>query len=238
MNKNLVYNKAFTLIEILFVITIISFISVASISYFRNFVDSKKLDWDIFLIKSSFDNLENKVKNKEIYDYEISFSWRLYDLYKQNQIVNSYNTNFELNEDSKIFSMNTTLTYTWAWNIKIYSWDKIINNIVLNQSWTVFTWVMDLYKNYEVKSYVNSLENIFWINFFSEDNLNSSWITTNFTEANTKEDKSWLRTQNLIIKNINNKIEFYSWSSLWDTPNVYLFFEKAWLEKSIKISNN
>nr|MDD3720183.1 type II secretion system protein [Candidatus Gracilibacteria bacterium] len=238
MNKNLVYNKAFTLIEILFVITIISFISVASISYFRNFVDSKKLDGDIFLIKSSFDNLENKVKNKEIYDYEISFSGRLYDLYKQNQIVNSYNTNFELNEDSKIFSMNTTLTYTGAWNIKIYSGDKIINNIVLNQSGTVFTGVMDLYKNYEVKSYVNSLENIFGINFFSEDNLNSSGITTNFTEANTKEDKSGLRTQNLIIKNINNKIEFYSGSSLWDTPNVYLFFEKAGLEKSIKISNN
>lgn len=236
--KNKILNSwGFTMIEILFVITIISFLSVTSITYFHNFVDSKKIDADIYLIKSSIDDLDNRVKNKEVYDYEIDFSWSLYYLYKYNQLINTQNTNFIIDEGTKSFTMSTNLTYTWAWNVKIYSWDKILSDIVLNQSWTVFTWVMDLYKDYKVKSYMDTWENLFWINFFSEDNLDSSWITTNFVEANTKSDKSWLRATNFVVKNKNNKIEFYSWSVLWSQPNIYLFFEKAGLEKSLKLSS-
>jgi hypothetical protein len=40
------------------------------------------------------------------------------------------------------------------------------------------------------------------------------------------------------LKNINSKLQFYSWTTLWDAKEVYLFFEKGWLEKSIKIINN
>gem|GEM_PF-6246188 len=66
--------KAFTFIEILFVITIISFLSVSAVMYFHNFIDIKKLDSDLYMLKSSIEEFDIKVKNKEIYDYELSFT--------------------------------------------------------------------------------------------------------------------------------------------------------------------
>lgn len=228
--------NAFTFIEVLFVITIISFLSVSAISYFNNFVDTKKLDTDLYMIRDSIDKLDLKVKNKEIYDYEINFSGSNY-LYKLNQSVNPIKTIFSIDEITKEFTMTSGLTYTWSWDIKIYNEEKLLSKKTLDLKET-FTWKMDLYNSYDVKSIPDLYNDFFWIYLFSEDNLDTTWITTDFLWVNTKSDKSWSWTQNFTLKNINNKLQFYSWSSFWNVQDIYLFFWKAWVEKSIKISNN
>lgn len=233
MIKNI--KNAFTLIEILLSITIISFLSVSAISYFHNFVGTKKLDSELSLFKSSIENLDMKVRNKDIYDYELSFSWtKLHYFYVLNQSVNKTKTIFTFDENNKDFSLKTSLNYTWAWDIKIYNEDKLLSKKILDLK-EEFTWKLDLYSNYDIKSTIELNTDLFWTYLFSEDNLDSSGITTDFVWAYQNADKSWFQTQNFKLKNINNKLQFYSWSTFWDLSSVYLFFQKAWVEKSIKI---
>jgi Tfp pilus assembly protein PilE len=132
-NKN-----AFTFVEILFVISIISFLTFSSVMYFNNFVDRKKIDGDIYLIKSSFEELDSKVKNNEIYDYEIKFSGKLYYLLRLNQVINPTKINFSMNEDTKNFNMTTNLTNPGIWDIKTYIVDKVLDVKSIDQQ-GVFT---------------------------------------------------------------------------------------------------
>lgn len=238
-NRYLKEIKAFTLVEIMFVVAIIAFLSVSWVSYFNGFVDSKRIETELYLIKDKIDLLNNKVRNKEIYDYSIIFSWsKDYLIYNLNQTLKNSNTNLYIDNNTKTFSIKPIwLTGSWAWEIKIYKEIKLLSKKILDQ-WEIFTWSMAEYQSYDVISTFETGEDLLWIMYYSEDNLNSSWVTTNFLEANTKSDKSWLSTKNFILKDINSKKSFYSWNTLWDNNEVYIFFEKAWVEKSIKISSN
>lgn len=228
--------KAFTFIEILFVITIISFLSVSAVTYFHNFTNTKKMDSDLYMLKDNIDLLDSKVKNKEVYDYELSFTWgNLHYLYKLNSFVNPSKTIFNFDENTKDFSMKSILGYTWSWDVKVYFWEKLLYKKTLHLTDTL-TWKLDLYNTYDIKSISDNYEDIFWVYYFSEDNLNSDGITTDFVWANTKDDKTWSGTTSFVLKNINNKLKFYSGSLEWNTNEVYLFFEKAWVWKSLKIS--
>lgn len=234
-NNRLTNNKAFSLVEIMFVVAIIALLSVSWVSYFNTFVDIKRLDTDMFFIKNNLDLLDFKVKNKEIYDYEAAFSWsNNYVLYKLNQTIKKLDTKLILDNSSKNFTLSTNFTSTWAWDIRIYWWNKLIHNKILNQINT-FTGKMDNYQNYEIKSKLETGNDLLGVFYYNEESLSNTWFITNFIEANTKPDKTWTKSNNFVIKNINSRHFFYSWSTSWQTDEVYLFFEKSWVEKSIKI---
>lgn len=230
--------KAFSIVEIMFVIAIITFLSASSVNYFNKFVDKSKLDKDLFFINNNIEKFNNKVNNKECYDYEIIFSKdKEFLTYSLNQTLKKSDTKLVIDKATKSFTMSTSLTNTWFWEIKIYSDNKKLLETVHNQI-NPFTWTMWAYQDYYIKSKTWSGEDILWILYFSEDNLTDSWIPTSFVEASTNIDKTGLRTNNIVLKNINKKISFYSWTTLWDTKEIYLFFEKGWYEDSIKITNN
>lgn len=239
MKKYYNNSNAFTLVEIMFVVAIIAFLSVSWVNYFNGFVDSKRIETELYVISDKIELLNNKVRNKEIYDYSIIFSWsKDYLIYNLNQTVKDSNTNLFIDNNTKDFSIKPIwLTGSWVWEIKTYKEIKLLSKKVLDQ-WEIFTGSMADYQSYDIISTFESWEDLLWIMYYSEDNLNSSWITTNFLEANTKSDKSGLSTKNFVLKDINSKKIFYSWNTLWDNKEVYLFFEKAWVEKSIKISSN
>jgi type II secretory pathway pseudopilin PulG len=109
-NKNLTIKKAFSLVEIMFVISIITFLSVSSVTYFNNFVDSKRIEKDTDFINNSIENLNYKVKNRECYDYEIIFSINNdYLTYKLNQTIKKTETNLIIDKNLKSFTMSTNL---------------------------------------------------------------------------------------------------------------------------------
>ncbi len=229
-------NKAFTFVEILFVVTIISLLSISSVNYFNSFIDSKRVEKDLSFVESKIIQLNKKVKDKEIYDYEMSFSWsKDYLYYKTNQIIKKTELILNLDSITKSFTMTTNPTNSWYLNIFLYINNKLKHKIFTEQT-KAFTWKMDLAQSYEIKTKLVWEEIDLGIFYFSEDNLDNSWATTNFIQANTKADKIWwLSSSDFKIKNINSKVQFYSWTTLWDSKEVYLFFEKWWLEKSIKI---
>jgi len=63
----------FTLVELLVVITIIMIITTSWTLYFFKFLDSTDLKNDISKIQSDINNFDFKIKNYEIFDYEVEF---------------------------------------------------------------------------------------------------------------------------------------------------------------------
>ncbi len=234
-SNHITSKKAFSFVEIMFVVAIIAFLTASWVNYFNGFIDSKRIETELFLINNNIELLNTKVKNQEIYDYEVNFSWsKEYVTYKLNQSIKKQNTILLIDKNTKTYTLSGGLSYTWTWEVKIYTDNKKIFEKILDQRNT-FTWKMDSYQKYDIKSKFDIWEDLFWIFYLSEDNFTSSWVTTNFVEANTKIDKTGISSKNFLLKNINKNNMFYSWNILWDTNEVYLFFEKAWLEKSIKI---
>jgi hypothetical protein len=132
--------------------------------------------------------------------------------------------------------MTTTQTSSWYWNISLYV-DNKLNDEIFTEQTNVFTWKMDYAQSYDIKTKLVWQEFNLGVFYFSEDNLDDSWVFTNFIQANTKPDKTWSSSINFVLKNVNSKLQFYSWTTLWDSKEAYLFFEKWWFEKSIKVGN-
>lgn len=236
MKKNIKKISAFTLIEIMLVVAIISFLTVSWISYFNNFVDEKKIETNNLIIESKINELNQKVKNKEILDYKALFiDTKDYLLYRYNQTIKAVSSTISIDKTTRSFTLSLNLTDTWSWEVKLYKDNKFLNSKLIDQR-DAYTGFLNQYQNYYFDSNFTLWQDNIWIMYFSEDNLTNSWIETSFTQANTKQDKSWLKTTDFILENINWNLKFYSWSLQWDTKEVYLFFEKWWFEKSIKIS--
>lgn len=236
MKKNIKKIKAFTLIEIMLVVAIISFLTVSWISYFNNFVDEKKIETNNLIIENKINDLNQKVKNKEILDYKAIFlNTREYLLYRYNQTTKTASSTINIDKTIKSFTLSLNLTDTGSWEVKLYNDNKFLNSKLIDQKW-IYTGFLDQYQNYYFDSKFTLWQDNLWIMYFSEDNLTNSWIETSFIQANTKQDKTWLKTTDFRLENINWNIKFYSGTLLWDTKEVYLFFEKGWFEKSIKIS--
>lgn len=231
-------NTWFTLIELLVVTSILILVSVSWVFYFNSFVNSYSLKSELSLLKDSFDELDNKVKSKEIYDYELYLSALSLLTYNyQNLFDNDY-----------IQAFNSIDLNSWSWylSLKPHSWweiwqlDLYADNIFLEQgfldSWDTFSYNFINNQNYKLTWYFSwSLLNDININYFSETNLDKE--KQDFLELlyiNTQEDKLGDSISNLIIKNIWWKKEL-----IWDWTNydeLYLFFERAWYSETLKIS--
>jgi prepilin-type N-terminal cleavage/methylation domain-containing protein len=66
--------KAFSLIELIVVISILIIVSTSGVFYFTTFIDDLSFKKTINDVKNNFETLENKINKKEIFDYEINLS--------------------------------------------------------------------------------------------------------------------------------------------------------------------
>ncbi len=230
--------KAFTYIELIVVIIIITLLSSSWIFYFLDFIKWQEIKQQVNVIKEQFSNLEKKVKNFVIFDYEIQLSTNTWTLWYINYI-NNFDISYKQYIDFNSVTWSGILSITWSgtdnWSIKIYKknklyineliqWDKKINFDFNDEIKYKIIWTL----SWET---LNEID----INYFSEDNLypkkNNLLI---LSEINTKEDKSWSWSSDLLIKNI-----WWIKSIIWDWINyydeVYLFFENNWKQDFIQI---
>ena len=224
--------KAFTLIELLIVITIITLLSSSWVIYFFRQVSSIKLSSEIEKIVDIVDKFDSEVDTKKILDYSLYikknsfwFTWSVNNLGLDNRQY--INMNFE--------------TWTWIINsnsgtiIKLYSGIKFQKNQAIGSS---EKYEYNFSKNIESKILANyswaTLNNIF-INYYSPDNL----ILDNENKLkliliNTKSNKTWNSYNSVEIKNLNwKKYIIPDWGN--DINKIYLFFEREWVEKFIEI---
>ena len=163
--------KAFTFIELMIVISILAILSVAWIMSFGDKIDSLKANSILSEISWNIWDLDNKVSNKQIFDYEIIFE-KDKNYYQINE--NIFDTDYQLKLDSidnNILNLkiNNWLN-SWSGTIKIYQWYKFEKQDTKNWDKT-FTGSFLENKNYRVTwtyswSILNNLEiNNYWNNF-------------------------------------------------------------------------
>ena len=232
MKKNM---KAFTLIELLIVISIITIISASWVFYFLDFVYEQEIGQKLTIVEDNLSDLDKNIKNYNIFDYELhlntSTGSRWYITY-----INNFDLPYNqvINFDSRTWSgkISTNWTALETWNIKSYQDEKLLINTstgadeLLNFDYnkeqyykivSTFTWIV-----------LNEID----INYFSEDNLypeNNKLLE--LISINSNEDKSWTNYSSIVISNL-------WWSkTIWNNENeIYLFFEENWKEKFIKIT--
>ena len=234
-------NTWFTLVELLVVTTIIILMSASGVFYFNSFVNSYSLKAELSLINSVFNELDDKVKNKEIYDYELYLS-------QNSQMFYSYQNKFD-EKHNQVFNSIDLLTGTWelkiapftslgeTWQLKIYGEYKLLSEKFLD-SGNTFSYDFKDSSSYKILWYLSGSKiNDINLNYYSETNLDKEkGDFMILIDINTKEDKSWTAYSELIIKNIWWKKVFYD-NSLNEisSSEIYIFFERAWEEESIKI---
>jgi len=109
---------AFTLIELIVVISIITLISSTWIFYFLDFVQEQEISQKLYIVEDDIKQLDKQIKNYEILDYELQFNTT--NTWSKSYIT--YINNFD-SENQELTITNTT----WSWIIKaIGSWSGIL----------------------------------------------------------------------------------------------------------------
>lgn len=227
--------KAFTLIEILISITIVSIISVVSLNWFLNFLEENTLKLKTSKILNNIESLDKKVENKEIFDYKVVFdknytnsSYIIYeniaweDIRQEIKSISSY-----INPEIRVI-----LSWTWwsNWYANVYKEHKInIAQNIVNQEYGISFQDWYDYSIYWTLSWTTNkvLNNIKLKQIDKQEN--------EILISQIRENKLWSDIHNLTIKNINWKKQL---TNSWNTiSEAYIYFDKNWVESFIKITD-
>lgn len=230
--------QAFTLIELLIVITIITLITSWWVIYFFKQVSSLKLSSEINTIIDIVDTLNSEVESRNIVDYSINI-----DLANNTRWF-SYTTNtlwldklqeLDLNSSTGIGVLSTNYTWTWSYVFKTFSWIKFEWENIIDATESFSKSFLD---NSEYKiswSFSGSILNNIYIKYYSDDNIvigSDNYLElVKITETN---DNTWTQYSSVEIKNLNWK-KIIKWNTGWELESVYLYFQRDGLEKFIEI---
>ena len=227
--------KAFTLIELIIVITIITFITTSSVFYFLDFVKNQEIKQRIEIIENNIKQLDSDIKKYKIFDYELSFntwnfSWA-YIIYL-NKFDNKYNQTIDFNTTTWSWIIITN-TSSWTWIIKIFKKQKLFIAKEYDSS-SNFEFDFNKADFYKIKATLSwETLNDININYFSDDNINPS-KNNNLDLIKISETKDWSDIWNIKIKNIWWKKIITDWTNKYN--KIYLLFENNWKQKFIKIT--
>lgn len=236
MEKNNMLSKfAFTFIEIMVVISIISIVSFTSVFYFNDFIDSQEIKGILHNFSSQVELFDAETEQGKIYDYEV-FLWKgsffAYSLnnYKKERVFFS-NLNYN--------SSNISLKVNWGawnpWSLKIYGDEKIQENQYLDIT-NIYTKDISKFKNYSFDSSLSwEIVNELWISYYSIDNIsNKEEKKVILSFINSEENKGGTSFSWVIIKNKNNIKEIF-----WDgqkLEKIFLFFRRWEKESYLEIN--
>lgn len=223
---------AFTMIELLVVVSIISIISISSINWFFNFLQDRELKTKTISILNYIWELDKKIKNNSIYDYNIFFSSSINDAYIIYEDIYDNEQYVELSYSNNTWSLNINSLNWNTWKLLIYKWVKLN----LSSDLSILNTDIGLEDEYDYKflsvlswsTNIVKLNSIDLIKFDKESNkLKLSKISNSIW---------WIDIWNLEIKNIWWKKEFYNSWSLLNQDEIYLYFENTWFENYLKIT--
>ncbi len=230
--------KAFTLIELLIVITIIVLVTSWGVMYFFKQIASMKLASEIESIVDIIDNLNSEVKSKKILDYSLTIERSKNQrgiTYTTNTLGLNYIQKIDFDSISGSWILSTTQNPTWSYVFKIYSWVKFETEQIIDATDTI---TKSFLNNQEYKiswSLSGSVLNNLYIKYYSADNiikdnentLDLIWIYDN-------SNKSWTNYSRVDIKNLNWK-KSIKWNIWWELNKIYLYFEREGIQKFIEI---
>lgn len=218
-NKN-----AFSFVELIIVISILSIITIFWVSSFSSQIDSLKLKSTLSKISGDIKDLDNKVNSKQIFDYEIEFiKEKKYFLVNEN-IFDLNNKLILSNYDEDTWIVELKI-HTWSnsnsGTITIFSWYKFVK--VETKNWNdTFTWA--ILKNIDAKftwEYSWSILNNLYLQYFWNE------LKLIKIDANTS-DLDWIKIKNVLWRkqfwddDTINKIVLTFEDSLWRVETLEL----------------
>ncbi len=218
-NKN-----AFSFVELIIVISILSIITIFWVSSFSSQIDSLKFKSTLSKISGDIKDLDNKVNTKQIFDYEIKFiKWKKYFLISEN-IFDLNNKLILSNYDEDTWIIELEIQYwdsTNSGTIIIFSWYKFVK--VETKNWNdTFTWA--ILKNIDAKftwEYSWSILNNLYLQYFWNE------LKLIKIDANTS-DLYWIKIKNVLWRkqfwddDTINKIVLTFEDSLWRVETLEL----------------
>ena len=215
--------KAFSLVELIIVSSILIIVSSSGVLYFSDFIDDLTFKKTINSINDNFETLDNKINKKEIFDYEIYLSWWT-DYYSSSENIFDLNTFIEFNElNNWIWKFSFNWATSWTGNIKLYKDYKFIKNDIINYDWS-FTWNLDNINKYKIT----------W---------SFSWNTLNTINFNYFDNKKFIKLikimsgsvnlDSIIIKNILWKKKF--WDNDLNEKIILVFENEVWRIENLEI---
>lgn len=235
------HNKAFTLIELIIVISIIILLSWSWVFYFTNYIDQVKIDSNISMIREEFNSFDEQINDRSIYYYELNLKKDSYVyIFYKNSSNTWLNLRFDNNFDYKFASWTLRLIPTTAisynLSLSLYSDNKYQYNKFLSWSDSVDFSFNNTYMSNNIVSYLswNKMNDVYVNYFIKPRSLDNSQDFIYLTSINQKQDKTWKSYDNLIIKNILWQKILSSSGDILD--EVFLFFEYNSKESFIKIT--
>lgn len=218
--------KAFTLIEILVVVTIIGLISTASTFYFIKYLDGKSIESDVELFDLEIESLDDALATRKINAYEISFTPGKWYTYNVNAYPGERSFITTSDFDTWVFTFDTDLSYSTSWSLKIYEWIKVKESILLDSQDTYQARFTNA-QMYTTESYFSwSLANSIGVHYFSPDNVEDNLEKHLILESiNTQQDGSGTNYLSLNVRNINGRKTLSSGAV--QLTEVYLRFKKG-----------
>lgn len=178
----------FSLIELLIVVTIIAIISISWFFYFTKFSDDFYLKNSLYSIKSDFEDFDNKVNRKEVFDYELYLNKDLNYYYIYENVFDLDWTFVFDNFDSVTWVWTFSFSWfsSWTWNISYYNHYKFQKEEIIDYNWS-FTWKLDLYKTYKFNSSFlwETLNSIYFHYFDNKNLIKLVWINDWTSELNS-----------------------------------------------------
>lgn len=225
--------KGFTLIEILVVISIIAIMSSVSINSFFNLTKNNNTKNKLLEISSDIKSLDLKVKNYEIFDYEIIFDTNNINSY----II--YENIFDEEKSQKITSLSNdifTITLNWLswelWKYQIYQDIKLIINNYTS------TWILNINRdsnyNYQINWQLELLWNEIFLNNIELKNFDNNNLDLNIekiTQDEYSEDIWYIKITNIWWKKQFLNID----DDILNIDQFYLHFEEWWRENYLII---
>jgi prepilin-type N-terminal cleavage/methylation domain-containing protein len=218
--------KAFSLIELIIVSSILVIVSSSGVIYFTDFIDNLALKKTISIIWNNFETLDKKIDRKEIFDYELYLSgWTNYYTSSENIFDSDVSIEISsLNLDNWIWEIKFNRASSWTGVIKYYKGYKFKKLEQLNYNWSFTGNFLDPF-SYKIE----------W---------SFSWKTVNSINFNYFDDKKLIRLvkidtnkdnniDSIVIKNILWKKTFWN-----DNVNkITLTFENnLWKVKTLELN--
>jgi prepilin-type N-terminal cleavage/methylation domain-containing protein len=221
--------KAFTFIELIVTITIISLISFTWVFYFHDFIWKQEINIHINSFENTLKELNNDIKKHNIFDYTIlldkNSSWYIIsknEIWISNKLAASFDS---INNNWNI-SINPA---SWdIWELRVYKANKKINQITKNWSDII---------NITLKDDTSIVSTLSWskLNTVSFKYLNSLNIDDNIKILDILDSTGSVSYDWLTIENINWKIRYINNSNELTTPLIILF-EKNWIENKLELN--
>lgn len=231
---------AFTLIELLIVVTIISIIGISSLWWFSRMRDSQDSETTTKIISDTIVSLDRSIQNHEITSYEVLFASGSLgfivntDWYKNTSHI-AYTFDFRIG--TGIF-MNKS-TSTGMWNIEYRARDARPQSNILVASGGIqaFSFPKNLEKRwYQITNSADDMDlNDLTIQYYNLTNRNSLAEE----EVTLTKIVGWagVSYDSLLIRNVlGKKVLQGSWTSLDDLEKATITFEKNGKEMEMILS--